>query len=169
MYDLIEGVDNPYDSKVSLWSRNKQKFGLGDPVPALGIAQSYSVRLAAQTQCPARYLLVENKTLTSIAASEPLLGWGVFDAWGRYLGVGGESMKEPGRGPVDTTQGIVEQVLKSNPKPSPPPEPKPESPSLTHSFHLREELQVEITLPRDLTKAEAERLSLFIQTLPFSF
>lgn len=38
--------------------------------------------------------------------------------------------------------------------------------TLPHSYHLRPDFKVTISLPIDLTQKEAERLSLFIQSLP---
>jgi hypothetical protein len=38
---------------------------------------------------------------------------------------------------------------------------------LVHTFHLRPKLQVELELPKDLTGEEAERLALYMKTLPF--
>lgn len=38
--------------------------------------------------------------------------------------------------------------------------------SLTHEYHLRPALKVSIELPADITEKEAERLSLFIRSLP---
>lgn len=40
------------------------------------------------------------------------------------------------------------------------------TPTLAHSFHLREDFKAEISLPADLTGREAERLALFIKSLP---
>ncbi len=41
-----------------------------------------------------------------------------------------------------------------------------ESPELDHQFHLRDTYQVEISLPVNLTVGEAERLAMFIKSLP---
>jgi len=38
---------------------------------------------------------------------------------------------------------------------------------LTHRYHLREDYEMQIDLPYDLTKEEAGRLAAFFQTLPF--
>lgn len=38
---------------------------------------------------------------------------------------------------------------------------------ITHTFHLRPDVAVEVDLPEDLTSSEAERLSKFISSLPF--
>ncbi len=39
---------------------------------------------------------------------------------------------------------------------------------ITHSYRLRPDQSVELSLPRDLTAAEADRLASFVRTLPFS-
>lgn len=36
-----------------------------------------------------------------------------------------------------------------------------------HTFHLRPDFEIELELPVDLTKSEAERLALFVRSLPF--
>ena len=38
--------------------------------------------------------------------------------------------------------------------------------SLVHSFHLRPDFQVSVRLPLDLTEREAERIAMFIRSLP---
>ena len=38
---------------------------------------------------------------------------------------------------------------------------------LSHSYHLRPGLEVELQLPTDLTKDEAKRLASFLESLPF--
>ena len=38
---------------------------------------------------------------------------------------------------------------------------------LEHSYHLREEYELKMSLPYDLTRDEADRLAGFIKTLPF--
>jgi len=38
---------------------------------------------------------------------------------------------------------------------------------ITHVFTLREGVQVQFPLPKDLTEREASRLSKFVETLPF--
>ncbi|MGV3555959.1 MAG: hypothetical protein ACO1OD_11960 [Croceibacterium sp.] len=43
---------------------------------------------------------------------------------------------------------------------------KTEQSTLTHTYHLRPDLQVSLDLPRDLSEKEAERLSLFLRSLP---
>lgn len=43
----------------------------------------------------------------------------------------------------------------------------PDSKSLVHRFHLRPDLELEISLPMDLTEREAERLATFILSCPF--
>lgn len=39
---------------------------------------------------------------------------------------------------------------------------------LTHEYHLRPSLKVSIELPADITEKEAERLSLFVRSLPYA-
>jgi hypothetical protein len=43
-----------------------------------------------------------------------------------------------------------------------------EGESLEHTYHLRPETSVTITLPIDLTTQKAERLAAFIKTLPMN-
>ncbi len=43
----------------------------------------------------------------------------------------------------------------------------PDEHLVEHPFRLRKDLDVRLSLPTDLTKAEAARLAAFIQTLPF--
>ena len=38
---------------------------------------------------------------------------------------------------------------------------------ISHAFQLREDCQIELNLPADLTTREAERLALFIKTVPY--
>lgn len=40
---------------------------------------------------------------------------------------------------------------------------------LNHTFHLRSDLSVSLSLPKDLTEHEADRVAAFIKTLPFDF
>ncbi|WP_127475145.1 hypothetical protein [Sulfurivermis fontis] len=44
--------------------------------------------------------------------------------------------------------------------------PEEEEELLTHTFNLRPDLTITIDLPQDLTAKEAERLSLFVKSLP---
>jgi hypothetical protein len=39
--------------------------------------------------------------------------------------------------------------------------------ALSHSFHLRPDFQVELALPADFSATEAERLAVFVRSLPF--
>lgn len=49
------------------------------------------------------------------------------------------------------------------------PEPDETRPALvTHRFQLRPDLVIQLHLPRDLTTREAERLGMFIDSLPFA-
>lgn len=53
--------------------------------------------------------------------------------------------------------------------PTKPPEPDETRPALvTHRFQLRPDLVIQLHLPRDLTTREAERLGMFIDSLPFA-
>ena len=42
-----------------------------------------------------------------------------------------------------------------------------EADALAHHFHLREDFEVRLELPRDFDGAEADRLAKFVRTLPF--
>jgi hypothetical protein len=44
---------------------------------------------------------------------------------------------------------------------------EPEIEVLVHTYYLRPDLPIEMTLPVDLTQREAERLSMFIKSLSF--
>ena len=46
-------------------------------------------------------------------------------------------------------------------------EPTSEHHWLSHSFHLRPDLTLEIDLPADLTPKEAQRIARFVEALPF--
>jgi len=44
--------------------------------------------------------------------------------------------------------------------------PKPADDTHTHTFRLRDARDIELRLPKDLTRREAERIALFVQSLP---
>jgi len=46
-------------------------------------------------------------------------------------------------------------------------EPAGEKDWITHSFHLRPDLTLELDLPADLTAQEAARIARFVEALPF--
>lgn len=48
-----------------------------------------------------------------------------------------------------------------------PDEEEIESEFLIHTYHLRADLHIDINLPVDLTQREAERLAMFLKSLPF--
>lgn len=177
-FDTVEVILAPYDSRLGLWTREGRKFTQGDKVPSVGMAVTYAVRLHAPTHKPARYLWVQDGVITNPMAHQPILDALVFDAWGRYLGRGGDHLDPPGTPPpptilVDESEGVRAVWPEKVPPPparaegAPPARAEGVSPKLIHSFRLRPDLEIQLLLPRDLTEEDVGRLCAFLRVLPF--
>lgn len=178
--DIVDVVLPPYSPRFFLWTRDGTRYAQGDQLPKVGLASTYAVRLHVEgPSSPPRFLWVQDCELTNPMAHQPITGASVFDRWGRYLGRGGEALEEPGHGPIDTSRGLVERRTPSAPEGAratllqeayaePEKHMLKTGPSLlTHRFHLRPDLEIEVALPPDLTLDEALRLGDWLQVLPF--
>lgn len=191
--DTVVGILDPYVNRFELWGQEGRAYETGNPVPAVGMAASYSVQLAAPTDAKPVFLQVQDGRITNVMALQPLTGKSVFDGRGRYLGRGGQPLEpvsiQPPELPPDMLTAVRQMKEGATPvEVAPPPSQEksvtqlvdelrstteriverlpPEEP-LTHRFHLRPDFEVKMKLPADLTKAEADRLALFVVSLPF--
>lgn len=167
-YDIVEVIREPYDPRFQLWKREGLRLEQGDKVPIVGMAPTYAVRLHSQVPAPARYLWVQDGVITNPMAHQPIGDASVFDAWGRYLGRGGSPLDPP-------ATGTWEQVLIREFSPSSSPSPVEASPTptattemLMHRFHLRQDLEIQVSLPADLDERDVGRLCVFLRSLPFA-
>ena len=100
-------------------------------------------------------------------------GWS-YKTLGEYLGVSGPFahaiLNKPSNITTNTAMhkvaaGIDRLVADDFTKPSNAAAREQDGPSLEHTYHLRDGVQITLKLPVDLTEREAQRLSLFIQSL----
>ena len=191
VYSEVEGIPEPYDPQFKLWDEART-YRQGDEVPDVGMADTYSVRLEGGTGKATRYLTVQGGCITNLLAHQPVHMKSVFDKWGRFLGVGGARLEDPGPSPLEQALNPIEEALRRARKPSSWPEPRVletprgQVPELqvqehlqrqmperafddelrVHRFWIRNEIEAELRLPADLTEAEAERLAAFVRMLP---
>ena len=163
--DSIPNILPPYEQTFGLWGKQGKTFAEGDEVPAVGLAKTYAVRLASVSEAPDRFLWVQENKITALMAHQPMTDVSVFDGKGQYLGRGGQLLEAfPSR---------VQRTAERQPPTPPalvqntPPKPPATIAMVEHTFPLREGLLIKIALPQDLSAREAERLSKFLELLPF--
>ena len=134
--------------QIEIW-KSEKVVHLGDQVPSVGLADSYSIRLGES-----RYVRVRENSLVALEESEPAGGSAIFDPSGKYLGRGDSGEFEP---------------IPSKPRPMVEfSQPKSSSDKVReHTFWLRDGFRISLKIPTNFSKTEAERLSLFVQLLPF--
>jgi len=180
-YDEVPDILPPYDTQFKIWEGEGRNYKQHDLVPEVGRAQTYSVVLHAPREAPVRFLTVQENRITNLMAHQPVPKASVFDKWGTYLGQGGGPLDAPGpHSGVEAVsmvelamQGISPAVLEEMIEPTrtflePPTAEVMEVDYRLHRFWLREDLEVEVKLPLDLTDEEAERFAVFVTTLPLS-
>lgn len=84
MYDIVDGVQDPYDDQFKLWDCDLTIFRLGSEVPPVRGAFTYSVILNTYEQAPPMYLLVRDGKIAELMAKKPLEGCPVFSKWGGH-------------------------------------------------------------------------------------
>jgi hypothetical protein len=177
MFDTVVGIPDGYDDQFKCWDSAMESYQQGDAVPSVGIAKSYSVQLNTEGNKPPRFLVVIGNKITDPCAPDPATGYPVFDKWGSYLGHGSQMVKRPKADATEMVKDRLKEVTQTGvwtvkdrkQKPvveSPVPESMAET--ITHQLRLRLGFTVKLKLPVDLTEEEAERLSLWVQALPFS-
>lgn len=144
----VLGVLAPYTARVFVWEG--EDVGSGGSVGPLGMADTYAVKLDGPSGRPDRFAWVQECVLTNVMAHQPIEGASVFDARGRYLGRGGESLAAGNSPPLPVPTGS------SVPRPNEP---------VRYVFPLRRGVLVTLSLPADLSHREAERLGAFVQLL----
>lgn len=171
-HDEVPGILPPYDRQVSVWGGDGREYRQHELVPDVGMAKTYSVLLNAPPGTHPRFLTVMDNRITNLMAHQPVHDASVFDRWGKYLGRGGGQLELPGPSDVEPVS-MVE--LASRPRPTaetiePPstPERAERAENHLHRFWLREDLEIKLELPVDLTDEEAERVAVFVTTLPLA-
>lgn len=91
--DTVAGILDPYENQFELWNNNGNEYESGSPVPAVGMAASYSVQLVGPPDAKRMFLQVQDGRITNLMALQPLGGRSVFDPRGRYLGRGGQELE----------------------------------------------------------------------------
>jgi len=186
-YDEVPDILEPYSPQFKLWEGEGKSYKQHDLVPEVGKAATYSVVLHAPREAPVRFLTVQENRITNLMAHQPVPKASVFDKWGKYLGQGGGPLDPPGPSAVKEAISMVELAMRSQPVAAQElatrPEPETvaldeivelarpyekELPTLPHRFWLREDFEVEVKLPFNLTDEEAERFAIFVTTLPLS-
>ena len=168
-YDEVKGVLEPYDAQVKVWDDELRVYEQGDTVRAVGMAETYAVRLNGPPEEPFRYLWVQDLRITATMAHQPLLKASVFDKWGKYLGRGGEELEDRSRNPIEEVlEALTDKKPASGRGSVRHHEAEVEEDELvvTHRFHLRPDFTVEVELPEDLSRREADRLALFFCAIP---
>jgi hypothetical protein len=172
-HDEVPGILPPYDRQVSVWNGGHE-YKQHDLVPDVGMAKTYSVLLNAPEGSHPRFLTVMDNRITNLMAHQPVYDASVFDRWGKYLGRGGGELELPGPSGVEPVS-MVELATRprlavvTTERALTPPEPPSEgAASRHHSFWLREDLKIKLELPVDLTDEEAERVAVFVTTLPLA-
>lgn len=121
--DRVVGVQDPYINQFELWNNTGAEYSTGKPVPAVGMAASYSVQLPAPGEHRAIFLQVQEGRITNVMAHQPLSGKSVFDPRGRFLGTGGNELEPISLAapklPVDLITA-VKQMNQPVPMPSKP-------------------------------------------------
>lgn len=170
--DVVETILAPYSPCFCLWSKDGTSYRQGDHAGPVGLAKTYAVRLHGPDDAAPRFLWVQDGVLTNPMAHQPIAQAAVFDAWGRYLGRGGESLSAPGRGPVNSLATAVPADAVEPPSEAPPTKPRAAAPkasprkaTFSHTFRLRAAFQVTLDLPNDLTEREANRLAAWVRSL----
>lgn len=177
MFDTLVGVPESYDSQLKCWECEMTEYKLGDTVPPVGIATTYTVQLGGEKLAP-MFVFIEELKITKIGAPDPLTGAPVFDKWGRYVGHGGTHLQRPAH-PVEENPGDGAMMAPWTVQ-KPPAEPavaakatsskqerkEPTVQIVTHQLRLRDRFGVHLKLPVDLTAVEAERIALWVRALP---
>jgi len=177
MYDTVLGIPDGYDSQFKCWDCLMLEYNAGDEIPPVGIAKSYSIELSTiEKKNPPGFLIVTDGRLVNLLAHDPAHGAPVFDKWGKYLGHGGQMLERPvhpieqalTNRPMMSPWTVKEAKDKLNDEEAPVhPEYREKREVLTHQLRLRHDFMVKVKLPPDLSENEAERLSLWMQSLPF--
>lgn len=179
--DTVPGILAPYLCEFRVWGCEGKTYKQHDLVPSVGMADTYAVLLQPSGGGAARFLTVQENRITNLMAHQPIDGRSVFDARGRYLGRGGEELDLAEYVTLDNAVSMVEMASRPRP-PVPPVKAKMEEPAATfleppreqegasrvHRFWLREDLEIKLELPVDLTDEEAERVAAFVTTLPLT-
>ena len=194
--DVVTGILEPYINGFELWESTGRLYQSGDAVPAVGLATSYSIQLQAPPETRDVILQVQEGRISNVMALQPLEKRSVFDPRGRYLGTGGSKLEPlsvlPLKPPVDlvtavrqmssvpeveTTVPVASEANTEELSPSveeAPPEQtekevsQPRMTMVEHKFHLRPGFVIQLSLPDNLTKHEADRLADFFRCLPFA-
>ena len=96
MFDYIEGIaeDSGYQNQVKCWENLMYTYGVGDPVDPVESFETYSIRVEpyyhTRETAEARFITVEDLTITDVFSTEPVPDAPIFDKWGGYLCLGGE-------------------------------------------------------------------------------
>ena len=187
--DVVVGILDPYINRFELWNNTGRLYNSGDPVPAVGMAASYSIQLPSPEEAARVFLQVQEGRISNVMARQALEGRSVFDPRGRYLGCGGQELEplslKPPKPPVDIITAVTQMnrpvAVPSQPAEAlePPAETStvpelieelktlPEPAITAHTFHLRPNFEIEVKLPDDLTKHEVKRFALFLSSLPY--
>jgi hypothetical protein len=180
--DSILGVISPpYVGDVNVWSGEGRAYKQHDLVPSVGMSQTYSIWLDTTEDAPPRFVTVMDNRITSPMAHQPAYQASVYDRWGNYLGQGGDPLERPKKrrgaeGGVPLTELVREApvaeepptVLETEEEPPTVPEDASAPEMRRHRFWLREDLEIVVELPLDFTDEEAERVAVFVTTLPMS-
>jgi len=91
LYDSIKGLPSPgqFDDQVKAWKCNMDELGIGDTVPNVGTASSYSILLRNLDGGAPLFVHVLKNQIVEIG-NRPLVGCPIFDKWGGYYGQGAE-------------------------------------------------------------------------------
>jgi len=183
--DTVPAILSPYSKEFRVWECDGRIYKQHDLVPSVGMVSTYAVLLvSADPEAHPRFLTVQENRITNLMAHQPIDGASVFDPMGKYLGRGGEPLEPPGRPdtpPVSMVElakrsGVLGAVEQETLEPTrtfleAPPEGDGEDEGVAchlHRFWLREDLEVKMKLPLDLTDEEAERFAVFVTTLPLA-
>lgn len=145
MFDTVKGILPPYSNQLKIWECLGKEYQQHDKVPQVGLAASYSVKLCALEEgLPPRFLTVLNGEITNTMAHQPIMDSAVFDKWGSYLGRGEEL------GPFDQESA---------------PNVRSSLTTKTHRFWLRDDFEVSLKLPSDISDNEVAKLTSFVSLL----
>ena len=177
----VPAILPPYSCEFGLWGTEGKTYQQHDLVPTVGMAETYAVMLDSTQPQPHRFLTVQENRITNVMAHQPVDGRSVFDPRGRYLGRGGGELDVTPQVPLEKAVSVVEAATRRPAAVSgeilaetaervatflEPPSENAEVPCHLHRFWLREDLEIKIKLPLDLTDEEAERVAVFVTTLP---
>lgn len=180
--DTVPAILSPYSKEFRVWGCDGKAYKQHDLVPSVGMASTYAVLLdATETTAHRRFLTVQQNRITNLMAHQAIDGAAVFDVRGKYLGRGGGELDVTPQVSLEKAVSMVEaatrrappvsrEILAETTEPTatflePPPEEGHVRCRL-HRFWLREDLEIQIKLPLDLTDEEAERVAVFVTTLP---